>query len=80
MSGNIQIKMQEEVKTFDELGDLVVLCLNNFENNILPKLPTNKIEDLARQRDVEVPFNVAKIDHTLNFRESFEERLFLMDF
>ena len=78
MSVNIQIKMEKEVKSFNELGDMFLLCLNNFENVIQPKLPKNKIEDLPR--DAEVPLNLAKIDPTLNFKESFDEILFLRDF
>ena len=71
---DIQEKMKQDVKSFEDLGTLIEHCLDNFENVILPKLPKTKVqvEQNAGPKD--------KKPLTFKTEECFDEKKFLRDF
>ena len=78
MRPDIENKMKEDVNTFQELGNLIGLCLDNFENVILPQLPRSKVKIVSN--DVEPKKNLPKSILAINFEESSDEKKFLKDF
>ena len=70
--------MKEDVKSFEELGNLIGLCLDNFENVILPKLPRGTGKEISN--DVEPKKIPAKSILAIDFQESSDEKKFLRDF
>lgn len=70
--------MKEDVKSFEELGNLIGLCLDNFENVILPKLPRRQGKEISN--DVESKKIPPKSFLAIDFQESSDEKKLLRDF
>ena len=78
MTEDIQNKMKEDVRTYEDLGNLIGLCLDNFEIVILPKLPVNKTTEKELPKEADLKINLPKIIQT--FVESSDETMILRDF
>ena len=78
MSVDIQDKMKQDIQSFEDLGTLIVQCLDNFENTIQPKLPKTKVK--VAPIDGGLKDKVVKRPFTFNTEESSEEKMFLRDF
>ena len=61
MTEDIQNKMKEDVRTYEDLGNLIGLCLDNFEIVILPKLPVNKTTEKELPKEADLKINLPKI-------------------
>ena len=78
MTVDIQEKIKQDVKSFEDLGTLIEHCLDNFENVILPNLTKTKVK--VEPTDEAPKDQVAKKPLIFNTEESFEEKTFLKNF